>query len=106
MAEDWEYKVVKAPMNNPGARARILNREARDGWEPTETTRGPLLSAKDQVTLRRPKAYRAEQKAVAVEKRAEAVAKYEAKTPEQKRNYWIAWGVVALVLVVLALSLG
>lgn len=53
MDERYEHKVVKAPMNNPRARQRLLNRHAEDGWEVVETTRGPLFSRMDHVTLRR-----------------------------------------------------
>lgn len=91
--EAWEYKVVKAPMNNPRARARALNRGAADGWEMVETTRGALLSTRDQVTLRRPKGHVAAA-------RAAKVAAYEAMTPRKRRAYLIAWGVLAVVIVI------
>jgi hypothetical protein len=98
-AQAWEYKTVKAPMNNPRARQRVLNRYARDGWELAETTRGPLLSAKDHVTLRRAAGHAAR----AREERAAAQAE---KTPEQKRREWVVAGaVVAVVVIVLLLNL-
>lgn len=99
MDETWDYKVVKAPMNNPKARQRVLNREAKDGWEIVETTRGPLLSPKDQVTLRRARGYKAAQRAEAAA--AEAAAAEAVKSPEQRaaeqRSQWVAAGVVALL---------
>lgn len=97
MAQDWEYKVVKAPMNQPKRRQRILNEHAKDGWELAETTRGAVLSAKDQVTLRRSKSETAERKAA---DRAEKLAKYEAMTPAQRQNFWIIRGAIAGVIVI------
>ncbi|GMA31606.1 hypothetical protein GCM10025875_15980 [Litorihabitans aurantiacus] len=96
MDEQWDYRVVKAPMNNPRGRQRTLNREARDGWEVVETTRGPLLRASDQVTLRRRKGYKAEQ-------RAAAAARQAAKTPEERRREWVIAGVVAVAALVFIL---
>jgi len=98
-AQAWEYKTVKAPANNPRVRQRLLNRYARDGWELAETTRGPLLSAKDHVTLRRERGY-------AARARAGRAAAQAAKTPEQRRREWIVAGaVVAVVVIVLLLNL-
>lgn len=55
MAEEYEYKTVKVPMNSPHARTRILNRLGKDGWEVVDMRKGGLFATKDQVTLLRPK---------------------------------------------------
>lgn len=77
MADEYEFKVVKVPVNNPRVRARTLNREAKSGWEVVETTRGALLSRMDHLTLRRPRAWRSEQKAARREGAQAQVAAFD-----------------------------
>ncbi len=75
MTEEFEFKVVKVPVNNPRVRARTLNREAKSGWEVVETTRGALLSRMDHLTLRRPRSWKGERK---TERRESAQARMSA----------------------------
>lgn len=53
--QNYEYKSVKIPMNQPRGRTRILNKYAKDGWELTDTMKGGLFATKDIATLRRVK---------------------------------------------------
>jgi hypothetical protein len=84
MSEEFEFKVIRVTRGSPRAREKALTRMAKDGWEFIETGGGAVFSRVDQMTFRRRKSYKAEQRAARREEQRIMVEEFDARRAERK----------------------